>query len=156
MKDLEKKLRFLGYYQAFGALLGLICIVFSFQGSGNFYIALFISLLLVGFSFYCGYLLLSNKYEKGISYSIINQFLQMLQFAIPAFSYLYVSGLGINVLLDITDDVIVQFGFHISTFNFSPSSQTVIGFNIVAIILLVKLFNWQAKMESIKARQAKP
>ncbi|WP_294736630.1 hypothetical protein [uncultured Flavobacterium sp.] len=149
MKDLVKKMRFLGYFQAIGSLLGIILVVLNIIDD-FITIYTFVSLFVFCFSFYCGYHLLSEKYESGLKLSLINQLIQILSFSVFGFSYSYVSGLGLNFIVDVTQDVILNLQINITNFKMSFVDQsTHVSVNLVAIIFMNYIFKWQKKLKSI-------
>ncbi|GGB84687.1 hypothetical protein GCM10007424_25920 [Flavobacterium suaedae] len=159
MKDLVKRFNFLGGYQVIGAGLSLPILLYHILNNLSIgsIIVVFIILGICAFSFYCGYLLLKGNYDKGLRLSVISQFLQIFSIAIGGYSYSYAAGIGVYTLLDITNDV--QFVMDIDFFNFDFSlaggeNTAIVGVNIVAIILMNKIFKWQKKLEEIKKRIA--
>ncbi len=154
MKDLAQKLKFLGIYQIAGGVLGIGRLFLNMEKAKDF--APF-GLVIFGFSILCGYQLLKGKYEVGMKISIINQFTQILLFALPGFAYSYISGIAIKLALDVTTDISLNMDVGVSNFYFlafAKHNTTFIGINIVALIIMNVIFKWQKQLENIKQRTA--
>ena len=145
-KSIIKKLQALAIYQIIGGLLGLITtvwIILQFPAFTPFIIVLFtIAFGLYIFSLLSGWLLW-NQYTAGVQCSLINQYLQVVQFAIGGCAYTYISGGYFSLGIDLTYSyrLLVHFGI-ISTWQlkaFAPTQVVQLSFNFIAILLVVFL-----------------
>lgn len=153
-KGIIKKLQALAIYQIFGGLFGLIITTFhiiQFPTFTPFIILLFaVALGLYIFSLLSGWLLW-NQYTTGIQCSLINQYLQIVQFAIGGCAYTYVSGGYFSLGIDLTYSyrLLVNFGFtstwQLKAFADTPAIQ--LSFNFVAILLIVFLTHVKRDLE---------
>src|SRR3954468_13725250 len=104
-KGIIKKLRALAIYQIIGGVLGLIITIWAvieYATFTPFIILLFaIAFVLYIFSLLSGWLLW-NQYTAGIQCSLINQYLQIIQFTIGGWAYTYVSGGYFSLGVDLT------------------------------------------------------
>jgi hypothetical protein len=153
-KSIIRKLQALAIYQIIGGLLGLITttwIVIQFPAFTLFIILLFAVVFgLYIFSLLSGWLLW-NRYVAGVQCSIINQYLQIVQFAIGGYAYTYISGSYFSMGIDLTYSyhLLVNFGI-ISTWQLKAFSQTPVvqlSFNFVAILLVVFLTHVKRDLE---------
>jgi hypothetical protein len=145
-KSIIQKLQALAIYQIIGGMLGLIIttvIIIQFPTFTPFIILLFaIALGLYIFSLLSGWLLW-NQYTAGIQCSLINQYLQIMQFAIGGCAYTYISGGYFSLGFDLTYSyrLLVDFGlistWQLKAFTGTPAVQ--LSFNFVAILLVVFL-----------------
>jgi hypothetical protein len=153
-RGIIKKLRALAIYQVIGGLLGLIITIWAviqYPSFTPFIIFLFaIAFGLYIFSLLSGWLLW-NQYTAGIQCSLINQYLQIVQFTIAGWAYTYISGCYFSLGIDLTYTykVLVNFGI-ISTWQLKAFTQTdavQLSFNFVAILLIVFLTHVKRDLE---------
>jgi hypothetical protein len=157
-KDTSAKLKALGIYQIAGGVVGFGLTFFIIASLQAFPIVLvFLLLIILGLyahSVYCGILLLKND-SSGLNHSLANQCLQVLNFSIPGFTFLYVSGCYFTIGLDIGDAFTFAFGLGISSWKITLNSETtgsmLFNFNFVAFFLI--LFIYRLKKE-IRQEQA--
>jgi len=154
LKITEKnKLEIIGIYQAIGGLIGFYPIVVNFfsQGLSKYFNIIFLPFtLLYAFSLFCGFLLISGNYKKGINLSIYNQALQILSFSVLGFGYMYASGIFAAIKLDVTQDIFLGMEFDVSHFILKLNSDfdiTYISINVVPIIILSVLFRTKELFE---------
>src|SRR4051812_23121023 len=149
-----KKLRALAIYQVIGGLLGLIVTILAviqFASFTPFIILLFaVAFGLYIFSLISGWLLW-NQYTAGIQCSLINQYLQIVQFAIGGCAYTYISGGYFSLGIDLTYSyrLLVHFGI-ISTWQLKAFTQTPLvqlSFNFIAILLVIFLTQVKRDLE---------
>lgn len=98
-----------------------------------------IAFLLYAYSIICGILIFKNLVQ-GLRYSRINQFLQIFNFVIFGYGFQYISGLFIEIGIDLTNSFQLQLNFGTSTWQFminQDSSVSVINFNLFALFLLI-------------------
>jgi len=153
-KGIIKKLQALALYQIVGGMLGLITtiwIILQSQAFTPFLILRFtVAFALYIFSLLSGWLLW-NQYTAGIRCSLINQYLQIVQFAIAGCAYTYISGgyFSMGVDLTYTYRVLMHFGFtsiwQLKVFAQTPVVQ--LNFNFIAILLVVFLTHVKRDLE---------
>jgi len=118
-KDSKIRLKIFAWYQIVGGVAGLLLTIWLIahleQINGLILLIILFATGLYAFSIYCGRLLLTPKYPRGLRLSYINQVIQIPQFAMLGYAFWYVSGLMLTL------GVIVGDGFNF-TFNFSLTS----------------------------------
>jgi hypothetical protein len=132
----------IGWYQIIGGLTGIAIILFSFIGSSQLQgVNVLVFLFMFSFYFYsvfCGVLCLQLK-EIAIIYSLINQFLQLIGFAIFGFAFYYVAGVYVSIGFDFTNSMLLKFNFGISKFDFTINQElerAQINLNLIAFALI--------------------
>lgn len=150
----DKKLYLLGAYQIGGGIYGAILILFTLGNIEIFFlgkIAITIfGLILFLFSAYCGYLLIREKFLKGLNLSIFNNALQIIGFGITGYNFKFVSGFFAGLTLDLTNDVFAGLGFDFSIISLalgSSSESIFIHINIFAILVVLFIFKIKEKLE---------
>ncbi|HKO80834.1 MAG TPA: hypothetical protein VJU78_10575, partial [Chitinophagaceae bacterium] len=118
-KEFKPKIKVLSIYQIVGGGIGLaitiwIMVNYLSAFNGMIFLLFLLALGLYSYSIYCGILLLKN-YKSGLKHSLINQALQVLNFAIPGYSFLFVAGIYISIGVDLTESIIMKFNFGFST-----------------------------------------
>jgi len=153
MKKTETQIKILGIYQIAGGVLGLLFtfIFFSklFFGNKSVLTIILSSILLFSFSVYCGFLLLTKKYDKGLNLSIINQIIQVISFSVLGYTFEFCSGIFLKFGLDLTSDTLLTYNFGLTTWNLklnSDPSLTKISINILALMLINLIFNIKEKI----------
>jgi len=153
-RGIIQKLRALAIYQIIGGLLGLIVTIVAIIQFPSFTpIVIFLFAIAFGlyiFSLLSGWLLW-NQYTAGIPCSLINQYLQIVQFTIGGWAYTYISGGYFSLGVDLTYSYKVLFDFGIiSTWQLKAFTQTdavQLSFNFVAILLIVFLTHVKRDVE---------
>ena len=132
----------LGWYQIIGGAIGILIILYSLfaltQFSGLVILVYIFMLLFFAYSIYCGTLCIKCK-NNALMHSLINQFLQILGFAVFGFAFAYVAGLYLSVGLDLSKSFEMKFNFGISKFDFNinrEQERAEINFNLVAFGLI--------------------
>lgn len=150
------KIKFLGIYQLVGGLIGVWRLFFEIFNTAKLTIeiGLLISsiFILFLFSIYCGYLVLKGNLSRGLQFSIYNQTLQIIGFAVLGFSFFYVSGIFVVFHFDFTFDTIFSLKSGFSTAEISLNNQSkpsTIILNILGFILL----NFTHKLQTIYKNQ---
>ena len=137
-----------------GGLLGLIVttvLIIQFPRFTPFIILHFaVASGLYIFSLLCGWLLW-NRYVSGVQCSLINQYLQIVQFTIAGWTYTYISGAYFSLGVDLTYayKLLINFGL-VSTWQLQAFTQTPVvqlSFNFVAILLIVFLTHVKRDLE---------
>jgi len=152
-KDTVSKLKALGIYQIAGGVVGLLLTVWSILNltviSALLLLILLIAVLLYSYSIYCGILLVRNKIA-GLKHSLINQFLQIINFLISGFAFKYISGVFLSFGIDLTDSFYFLFNFGISSWQISlygDSEPFIVSFNFVALFLILFIENLKKKID---------
>lgn len=144
IKNKNLKLQILGYYQLIGGIAGLAITLYLIAQtatiSGLALILYLIALGLYSFSIYCGTQVLRKK-NHSLDISLINQYLQLISFAILGYGFKYVSGLLLSVGVDLTTSIDMKFNMGImSTWQMSWNSDVdkiVIDLNLVAVFFII-------------------
>ena len=153
-RNADNKLYLLGAYQIGGGIYGLI-ISFSLIASFISYPIGKITMSILGitlylFSVFCGYLLVTRRFLKGLNLSIYNNALQVIGFGLAGYSFKFVSGFFAGLTLNITNDTLIGFGFDFSIMKlgFGSNSETIfMTLNIFSIIVLGFIFKMRDKIE---------
>lgn len=154
-KELLQKLKVLAYYQIVGGVIGLCAILYGLITQPNTEGALFVFSLACGlyiFSLWCGWTLLKNV-SKGLTFSLINQSLQVIVFIFGSYTFKYIAGVSLLVALNLTEGAKLSFDIELSAFQFNFNSSTeglVVGMNVIAFYLVY--FISQAK-DKLKERE---
>ena len=153
---LEKRIKILAYYQMGGGVLGMgfnIAHILTVEYiKGPDVIIFLLALGLFFFSIICGVKLL-NEPEQGLTYSLINQFLQLPMFSLAGYVYKFTSGILILIGFDLTSDFIIKFEFAITSYDFrinTYSEEIKAGINIVALILVLLINRIQQRFDFSK------
>ncbi|MDB5134157.1 MAG: hypothetical protein JWP37_760 [Mucilaginibacter sp.] len=100
-KKSKIRLRVLTWYQIIGGILGILVTIWIAakleQIRWVILLVVLFAMCLYVFSIYAGRLLLTDKYLTGLKLSIINQAMQILQFAVMGYAFLYASGLMLAI-----------------------------------------------------------
>ena len=151
----------LSIYQILGGLVGLyvtgIVLARTESIHGAILLIMLLAIVLFLFSIKSGKELLNTNSRKGFIYSIINQSLQIVSFAVGSYKYAISSGIKLNVGFDFTQEINFYFDFAlVSEFNFvikSSNLEYYLYINVVPIILLVVL--WDIYTELFKNKNQK-
>lgn len=150
----ENKLYLLGAYQIGGGIYGAI-LTFFMLGNFNTYPIGKIMIVVLGialflYSAFCGYLLITRRFLKGLNLSIYNNALQIIGFGAAGYHFKFVSGFFTGLTLDLTDDTFIGFGFDFSIITLAFASKSELIFmtiNIFAILVLGFVFKIRNKIE---------
>ena len=154
-KSIAYRIRVLAIYQISGGILGIgltIWLIMQMEFTNLIFLLLLISLILNSYSIYCGILLL-NKKKFGINHSLINQYLQLINFSILGYGFTYISGVYFSIGLDLTDSMLFKFNLGVSTWqiNINRYTDTIyINFNLVALVLIIFINNLKKKISEDK------
>ena len=138
------KLKILGWYQivggAFGVLLTFWLLAKTEQVSGLLLILYLAAFSLYAFSVWCGRLLLTDKYIKGLNLTIVNQAMQIISFTMLGYAFMYVSGAMLLGQIEIDHGFTMGFHFGLSSewriYFQSDDRSFNLAINFVAIYLL--------------------
>ena len=133
----------LGYYQIIGGVIGILLNIYGFFTQlpvfGIVIIIPFVFFILYGFSIYCGAKCLKFE-DNSLTISIYNQVFQILGFSIFGIVFNYVAGLNLDIYLDLSNSIQVNFKTGISNFklyyNHDPHIIKV-NLNLIAIGLII-------------------
>ena len=141
-KETESDLIKLGLYQVVGGAVGLILILWSIYKSplmsGLLVLIYLLVLLFFGYSILCGILCLKLK-KNALEYSLVNQILQVVGFAMMGFAFKYVAGFFLTIGLNLSDSIKFGFGAGISKFDFNFNNERErfeLDFNLIAFALI--------------------
>ena len=157
-KDISIKIKGLGIYQVVGGILGVIFLIWLILGQQAISIVslflLFAGIGLFLYSVYCGSLLLKQNIE-GLRHSLINQYLQLINFSVIGYAFQYVSGIffsigigiyfppDVNTFYPIADPsktlIMFKFNFGVSEWAINISSgrnMILLNLNLVALFLI--------------------
>jgi hypothetical protein len=161
-KEIASDLVKLGVYQVTGCIIGAGVIgwnLYNDQVLTPVTLSLYGGIFLIfGYSAFCGILCLKNK-RNALLYSLINQMLQLLGFAILGYAFRYVSGFYLSIGLDFSDSFEFDFGVGISSFtlNINKDPQLFkIDINLVAsglvfwIDRLMRIMNHYTDLKEIR------
>jgi len=132
----------LGWYQIIGGIFGILSVLYVIiilpHISRLLYSVYLFFLLFYGYSIFCGTLCL-NKTRKALTYSLINQYLQLISIALLGYAFSYISGVYISVGIDLSKSIEATFDFGISKgeilFNSEPN-RLELKLNLVALGLI--------------------
>jgi hypothetical protein len=137
------KFKALAIYQIGGGIIGLILTAILISKlniipvlSG---ILLFVVIVLYLFSIYCGILLL-KKDPAGLNYSLVNQCLQVVSFAIAGFAFQYISGAYMSIGVSLSDSFTLLANFGVSSWQIAingDSGPVIVVVNLVALVLII-------------------
>ena len=159
IKRMEEKVKYIGWYQVIGGILGnglLIWTILTNQYLSNGQVlAILGAILLFSFSIYCGILLIKGK-RSGTKLSVINQFLQIINFSLLGYSYYYISGLQFSVGVDYTNDLLLKAEYTLSGFQFSTNEsedQVRLLINIVPLVIINMLFRLSSENIELEKKE---
>lgn len=132
------KLKSIGIYQMLGGGFGLLFLLIF--GASAFLSTYIISGILFSFSIYSGYSCFKLR-KNRFTLTYINQILQSLAFTIGSITFEYVSGVGLNFTLDMTDSFKIGYEFNILStvsagFYEDGTEKYYIGFNLIAMYII--------------------
>lgn len=141
-KRVKNSIYALAGYQIFGGILGLALAgrampqLKSFSDAGLSLV--FIAGLLYIYSILCGFVLFTN-HRRGLSLSLVNQLLQVVNFSIGSFAYNYVAGFKIGIGIHFVPVWQLKLNLSLSSFQFvinEETGQVLLGINLLALILV--------------------
>jgi hypothetical protein len=128
-----------------GLLLTVWLIAHTVQITGLILLILLFATGLYSFSIYCGHLLMTNKYLKAFKLSLINQAIQILQFAMLGYAFWYASGLMFTLGMKVNNGFTFTFDFGLfSTYQISLATietEFKLAINLVAIYVIYFILN---------------
>jgi hypothetical protein len=159
-QETESDLTKLGLYQIVGGAVGILIIIWDIYKSqlltGLTVLVYLFILLLFAYSILCGTLCLKTK-KNALAYSLTNQILQVIGFAMMGLAFKYVAGFYLTIGVELTDSVNLGFGIGISKFNFNFNNEKdrlEVDFNLVAFALIYWIDRLMKKVkEEVAIRQ---
>ncbi len=155
MKKIYDRIEYLGYYQIFGGIIGILIVTLSvydkLTSNGFFLFSLSVFLGLCFFSIYSGFLLIRKKYLIGLNCSIFVQTIQIVSFAILGYIFNFSIGLYSRMTIELTNDTIVGLDFGFVNWDFVRNGNPdliELNFNIVAILLLSLIFKLKEQIKT--------
>ena len=147
IKNKDTKLKVLGYYQLIGGIAGLALTFYLITQTatitGLILILYLIALGLYSFSIYCGVQVLKNK-KHSLHISLINQYLQLISFAMLGYGFKYVSGLLLSVGVDLTNSLDMNFNMGIMSsweMNWNTNTDKIqLNLNLVALFFIIFIY----------------
>jgi len=144
--DIEDRMKSIGWYQILGGSYGLCWIFYLLLHvggiSGAGFLLLLFTILIFSFGIYSGNLLRKGD-RRGLTLSIWNQLLQVLQIGIGPFVFAYFSGIrlaiGFEWLEKFSPDATLSLsGF---TFQYRPENGSLLSFwiNIIPIMVIYSI-----------------
>lgn len=147
-EQLQRQIKYFGYYQLAGGLLALCLIIVSLAGveslSGLSLLLHATFLGLGGFAVYCGYLCLKQPF-KGLQLSRISLLTQFLAFAVGGFSFRFAAGPSLSVGLDLTKELLFTANFSFAEFSLKINRDPdtlLVSVNLVALLLFLRTTLW--------------
>ncbi|MBX9889196.1 MAG: hypothetical protein K2Y30_14810 [Flavobacteriaceae bacterium] len=156
MEKITPKVKYLGFYQLIGGIIGILNTIrflpnFT-QINGGIFLLLLAIFLLYSFSVFCGYLLLKKRNIEGLNLSIYNQLIQIVGFGVLGYAFHFTAGVYGGIKLNLTNDTIINFMFGHSMARIDINNLngfTEISINFIAIILLNLIFNLKSEVEKV-------
>lgn len=150
---IETEIKILSWYQIIGGLVGLGIVVQYILQTETFnsigLIFLFLMFILYFFSIASG-LVLMKRPSTGILLSKVNQFLQIMGFAVAGYGFQYISGLKLSFGLDATEGMLIKFDAALSSFQYdwnSKNEEAFIALNIIPIVVIYLLNKIEIELE---------
>lgn len=144
IKNTKTTILLFALYQILGAILGLGLVagilIKTAEINGAILLIFFIAIGLYLFALRSGIILLEKDYKKGITYSIINQSLQIVSIGLGSYLYYYLAGINLSFgfsyvhefLIKLNTGLQSQFRFAINT----DDKEYFFFINVVPIILI--------------------
>ncbi|HLY68216.1 MAG TPA: hypothetical protein VKR53_00725 [Puia sp.] len=146
----------LGLYQIVGGCLGLIVLTWQILKSpvtlGGSLIILLIGMLFFGYSIFSGWQC-TKMTARALTYSFINQGIQILGIEAGGYAFQYVSGLSFGASLHLTGSVKFDFELGLSAIILYFGAQPgviIIDINVMAIIVFVLIDRLNNKVKAEK------
>jgi hypothetical protein len=141
-------IRNLGIYQVAGGIFGIGFLIWA--TIANKYINYFFILpvLFYSYSILCGVLCI-NTHNSSLTHSLINQFLQLVGFAILGYGVEYVSGIFFDITFNLTDSFDLNWRAGLSTFNLNINSNPsvfILDLNFIALAIIFWILKLSTKV----------
>lgn len=156
-KRFEKKINFIEIYQIIGGIVGILIMGYylfttdlSKYNNLMGYLTLVTPFLFFGFCIYSGIQLNKKNYVLGLKLVFISLFMQLIAFDIFGLFYSAINGIGVNLTLNLTNDVIAGFDFYPSQFLLALNSNSAIFIVKINLITIAMLFYTAKVFQKIK------
>ena len=156
-KRLEKKINFIEIYQIIGGIIGFLFTLYllfttdlSKYQNGIGYLSMLTPFLFFGFCIYSGIILNKKNYVQGLKLVFISLLMQLIAFDVFGLFYSAINGIGINLTLNLTNDVIAGFDFYPSQFLLALNSNSAIFIVKINLITIAMLFYTADIFQKIK------
>lgn len=146
-KRLEKKINFIEIYQIVGGLIGVLFMSYMFittKLAGIIkwfdYFSMITPFLFFGLCIYSGILLNKKNYTQGLKLVFISLLMQLIAFDVFGLFYSAINGIGVNLTLNLTNDIIAGFDFYPSQFLLALNSNStifIVKINLITIVMLL-------------------
>ncbi|RCW89713.1 hypothetical protein [Winogradskyella arenosi] len=159
MKKIYSRIEYLGYYEIFGGIIGILLVFLgvydNLNSNGFFIFSLILFLALCGISIYSGILLVRKKYIKGLNFSVFTQAVQIISFVLFGYIFDFAIGAYLRITMEMTNDTIIGIDFSLANWRLSRNANPdliELNINIIAIVLLLFIAN---SADRIKAESTK-
>ena len=156
-KRLEKKINFIEIYQIIGGIIGFLFTLYllfttdlSKYQNGIGYLSMLTPFLFFGFCIYSGIILNKKNYVQGLKLVFISLLMQLIAFDVFGLFYSAINGIGINLKLNLTNDVIAGFDFYPSQFLLALNSNSAIFIVKINLVTIAMLFYTAEIFQKIK------
>ena len=156
-KRLEKKINFIEIYQIIGGIIGFLFTLYllfttdlSKYQNGIGYLSMLTPFLFFGFCIYSGIILNKKNYVQGLKLVFISLLMQLIAFDVFGLFYSAINGIGINLTLNLTNDVIAGFDFYPSQFLLALNSNSAIFIVKINLVTIAMLFYTADIFQKIK------
>jgi hypothetical protein len=114
------------------------------------YFSMITPFLFFGFCIYSGILLNKKNYVQGLKLVFISLLMQLIAFDVFGLFYSAINGIGVNLTLNLTSDVIAGFDFYPSQFLLAINSNSSIFIVKINLITIAMLFYTSKVYQKIK------
>ncbi|MBA4277377.1 hypothetical protein [Flavobacterium sp.] len=156
-KRLEKKINFIEIYQIIGGVIGFLFTFYlllttdlSKYQNGIGYFSMLTPFLFFGFCIFSGILLNKKNYVQGLKLVFISLLMQLIAFDVFGLFYSAINGIGVNLTLNLTNDVIAGFDFYPSQFLLALNSNNAIFIVKINLFTIAMLFYTAKVFQKIK------
>ena len=156
-KRLEKEINFIEIYQIIGGIIGFLFTLYllfttdlSKYQNGIGYLSMLTPFLFFGFCIYSGIILNKKNYVQGLKLVFISLLMQLIAFDVFGLFYSAINGIGINLTLNLTNDVIAGFDFYPSQFLLALNSNSAIFIVKINLVTIAMLFYTAEIFQKIK------
>lgn len=156
-KRLEKKINFIEIYQIIGGVIGFLFTFYlllttdlSKYQNGIGYFSMLTPFLFFGFCIFSGILLNKKNYVQGLKLVFISLLMQLIAFDVFGLFYSAINGIGVNLTLNLTNDVIAVFDFYLSQFLLALNSNNAIFIVKINLFTIAMLFYTAKVFQKIK------
>lgn len=156
IKNQKLALQLIGWLQCVGGIFGFGLLAYLMLNtgaiSGAILLIFCVGILLFGYSTYCGKRLIFDQEKTGaIIVSIINHFLQLIQWSMLGYGLTYTSGVGITAGIN-KGPFHFTVGATTSNFNMSINSdiEFVFKINLLALFIILVLLNILEEIKKAK------